>query len=444
MPRRLIVMAVMIITGCVNVSEPPPAPFSPGRASPLRREPAHGASASCDASSIAASREIGLSEILELVDQSPRLRAEKEKIARETGAVVQGSYPPNPVLTLETEMMPIDDMGFGNARNRVRIAQRFETAGKADARVGLARAKRNEAEAAWFHLRNGLMAECAQTYFAAVLTRRKTDALARMHELKQQTFALGQEMNKRGRVSDLDLISYRLSAHRTAVSLQEAKAEEEGLLRNLEGKLGLEAGSIAACRDELPLWHPLDPAEAARKILSRNSEIIQLDRKIATARAELELRESGAWTDLTAGLGYSRGAEMGNDRDDYAGAFLQIPLPLVDRNQGSIQSARAAVRLAEISIEESACRLLDEWAESSSRWKNLEAGRKLYAHKIIPELQKSVSLERSLVESGRRSVRSLLEAAVRLEEAVTAMIDLEKSLSRLRVNQILLEGGDQG
>ncbi len=383
--------------------------------------------------------------IMALVDQSPKMQALHENVARETGLILQGSFAPNPVLMLETEMMPIDDMGFGNARNKIRISQRFELAGKADARVTVAEARRDEAEALYFHERNLLQADLARDCCAVLIRQKEVESLARLVDIRRRLALIAGEMNASGRLSDLELIAFEVAADRARAKLASTEAERARLLRNVEGALGLPLGAVAV-RAEPGEGASLlveFPEGTEEDLLTRNCHLIVNDRKVAAARASLELSRSGAWPDLTAGIGYARGAEMSRNRDDYMGAFLEIPLPVVDRNQGETRSAEAAVRQAESTLLADAHRFLGEFRGLMERWERLKATRDLYVGKIIPNIEKELSLMDSQVASGRIALIRRLEAAVDLEETVLAALKVDETLIQIQIQARYLTGMGQ-
>jgi len=438
MARVVMFLIVTALTGCADIPESDHGRqyADRGGSSPLSRTAARAI----------VEREPSVFEtamVLELLEQAPALREAREKIARETGAVIQGSYMPNPVLTLETEMMPVDDVGFGNARNKVRIAQRIETAGKADARVALADARRNAAEAAYFEARTNLAAEAMTLFCDAAHARAKSESNERAEALRARLLAIAEEMFRKGRLPRQDLITFQVAVAKATDRLLKHRVDEKKLIARLEGILGLPAGTIVECRLGPPAWEPPSWDEGAASILTRSPELIRIDSEIAAARANLSLAESGSWTDFTVGVGYSRGAEGMAERDDFVGAFVQIPLPLVDRNQGAIMSAEAEIRGAEASLERAAARALDDWFGNRERWLSLAASRDLYANSIIPALIDQQGLIEGLVETGRIPLTKSLEVAIELESAREELIEVDRLMATIRAEMIKLAGGSQ-
>jgi cobalt-zinc-cadmium efflux system outer membrane protein len=433
----IIALVLVLYAGCrtPTASTPSTAPEFSGAPSPLRRD------AGEQPPEVLDSLTLDPSCLVELVEKSPELAALHEKVARETGAVIQGSFSPNPVLNLEAEMMPIDDLGFGNSRNKIMVKQRFETAGKAGARVALAEARQEEAEAEYHRARAELTARAFTIFEEARLTGEKIERRRAIVSLKGHLLDLADDLNRKGRISDRDLIAFQIDAVRAAVAARDLEATEKSLLAELDGIAGLPEGSIAACRAGTPDWIPPDDAEAAAAVLARNSELIVLDRGLTAAREAVSLAESGAYTDVTAGLGYARGAEGSRDRDDFISAFLEIPLPVVDRNQGAVMSAEAEVRQAERALASAAARALSDWRGLKERWDALKDNRELYGGSIIPGLERDLMLVQSSVASGRLPLEESLKAAVRLEEALLEKIDLEIALAETRASMILLLDG---
>jgi len=381
-----------------------------------------------------------LSALLLMVEESPAMEALKENIARDTGAVLQGGYMPNPVLNLEVEMMPIDDMGFGSSKNMVMIKQRFETAGKARARVDVALAAREESLAQYFHERRQLLQEISLIYSKVIFTIKKSESAKRMIELKEELLVKAKGLKDSGRIAQRDLIAYKVAVQKSHAELAKYKGEERKLLRELEGHLCISSGSIKGVEGDLSdNWIPDDAKEIQTKILSRNSELILLDRKLEKAVANLKLQEGAAYPDVTLGIGYARGIRDGK-HDDFLGAVAQIPFPLIDRNQGGKRSAEASIRNVEAEMKAVAYRLLDGWHERQERWNTAKEQGELYYNEIIPLLEEDLKLIKIQVDGGRLPVQSQLKAALDLEDAVFTALGMDESMALTMVEMVYLLG----
>lgn len=385
-------------------------------------------------------REFELLPLLELVDESPALKTLREGIARETGMARQGSFMPNPVMHLEADFIPLDDPSYINGLYKIWFSQRIETAGKAGDRVDVALARRDEAVAMFFHERGVMLREVTRDFYKAAFARRNAESTARMLELKRDLFDKAKGLNEVGRLADQDLIPHEVAVQTAEVQKKRFEAEEKKLLRQIEGRLGLRPGTILACRGEVRDEAPLEPEEAWKAVLERNCELIHLDRKVDTARFDLEMQEGLAYPDVSVGVGFTHGKEMGGDTGNFLKAFIDVPFPLVDRNQGGIESAEAAVREAGVQLETTARTLVGEWQGLYEQRLIIDEQRLLYNERIIPSLEKELTLVDRQVEAGRRPVQESLDAAVKLEEAVLAALRLDEELAVISAEMNYLTG----
>jgi cobalt-zinc-cadmium efflux system outer membrane protein len=339
--------------------------------------------------------------------------------------------------------MPLEDLGFDESENKVGLQQTFELAGQPGARVDLAEARRDEAEAIYFERRARLAATVAKEFHRIVLTQAKAASARRMLERKRELLKLAETMRDTGRLAEVALIQYQVEADQTAVEVQKLEARVVGLMRDLEGRLGVPVGTVTACRGAGPSWAPADRDEAVRHILSRNPELIVLDRTLLVAQADLDLKSREAYPDPTLAFTYGRREDTDEGRDGFVGGFILVPLPVLDRNQGAIQSAEARVRQVEFELRRAARGALSQWEALRKRWEKLTAAETLYDERIIPQLTKEASLRRRQVDVGREPLQASLEATVRLEKAIAEALDVEVSLAELRTEMLLVTGSAQ-
>jgi cobalt-zinc-cadmium efflux system outer membrane protein len=334
-------------------------------------------------------------------------------------------------------------VGFGNSRNKVIIKQRIETAGKAGDRVAAAEAARRVAEAMYYQRRSEIQAEAAGLFDSIAFTRREIDIRKRISAHRAELFRLAKDLNRSGRLADQDLIDFEVAMAQSESDLLRAEEREHELVAGLESLLSLPPGSVAGCRDRDVEWEPAGWEAASADILSGNPGLVRLDRAVAAAVAARDLAESGAWSDVTVGLGYIRGFNFEMARDDFAMAFVEMPLPLVDRNQGAVQSAEAAVRRSERELEAAAGAALDKWQGLRRRWDAAAENRALHAERIAPGLERSRDIVRESVAAGRLPPQEEVEAALKVEAETLRILELDRDLATMRVVMIELTGREQ-
>ena len=109
---------------------------------------------------------------------------------------------------------------------------------------------------------------------------------------------------------------------------------------------------------------------------------------------------------------------------------------MTSRVSGSMRAAAAA-------LEGAAAKALDRWEGLSRRYESLERMHSVYIERVIPGLEKDLSLTKESAAAGRLSPRDRLEAEVRLEEARAESLDIERELAGIRAEMILLLGAGQ-
>lgn len=387
--------------------------------------------------------DMDLPTLFKLVDESAQLKSAKARIAQEHGAIIQSGFAPDPVLGLEVEMMPFDNLGLDESKNKIKLSKRFETAGKAGARVSLSKARRNQAEAEYFQARSALRQQAAKAFYRAALIRRKSDAVDRMAAHQNGLLKLAEAMQASGRLSMLDLIKHETALDETLLLRQSLEAERHEALRKLEGQLGLAAGRIRDCSAQLDNWKPPKPEEAVKLIIRHNPDVIVSDRKRMASERDLALKQRGAYPDVRVGAAYIRATRPGVGRDDFLGAFVEVPLPLFNRNQGAIKSAEAALARAQFQLQAEAEKAVGLWFAAHESWRQKQANRELLSGKIIPRLKREVDLHRQRYEAGRATNNDVLKAAIKLEEMTLKAADIDLSLLALKTDLIYLVGAQQ-
>jgi cobalt-zinc-cadmium efflux system outer membrane protein len=79
-------------------------------------------------------------------------------------------------------------------------------------------------------------------------------------------------------------------------------------------------------------------------------DLLALRRDILRAQAELKLQQAGARQDLTVGTEYRRQQGI-NGKSNSLGFFVEVPIPLFDRNEGEIERARQERSQTELRLQ---------------------------------------------------------------------------------------------
>lgn len=266
-------------------------------------------------------------------DVSPRIAKAKAELEAADGRAMQAGARPNPVVSAEVENFSGTGpyRTFGQTETTVAVSQPFELGGKRRARREVAAADRAIARIA-------LRKAEADLSFDIIVSHAELRAAEERAVLARQVLARAVEL---ARIAETLVDVGRdppLTGLRADALLAEAKAGKlraEAELLSARQRLALLIGSedpelSAAVQDMAP---PLALADGAQSLDER---MAVAERDAAAARVKLAQAEGVP--DVTASGGVRNFRESGDT------AFIvgvSIPLPVFNRNRGSIAAARA-------------------------------------------------------------------------------------------------------
>jgi cobalt-zinc-cadmium efflux system outer membrane protein len=99
-------------------------------------------------------------------------------------------------------------------------------------------------------------------------------------------------------------------------------------------------------------------------VLQQRADVAMAHQAVAAAQADLRLQKSMGVPDLDVLGGYKR-----NSADNTLFAGLQIPLPVFNRNQGSVERSQADVQMAKDQLEKTTFMVRDEVAAATTTYR---------------------------------------------------------------------------
>lgn len=290
---------------------------------------------------------LSLEDALQRGEQhSPRVRAADAKREAWAGDRLQAAARPNPEFTLDGENFAgnKDYAGFRSVEVTAGLSQKIELGGKRQARIDLAdaggRLAGHERERDLLALRE----EIARAYVAALYADRLAMLEAGRLENAQSLASAVRERVQNGREPAVQLRKGEIALSSAQVAQQRARREYQASLATLAGVIGLPAVTLALDTgwfDQIDRVFDPPPDEVA---LNANPDYARLETAIAQARAAVVRSETESIPDPTLSAGVRR------FRESDSSAFvvgLSIPIPVFDRNAGTIQRARQDLIRAE-------------------------------------------------------------------------------------------------
>lgn len=414
------------ITGCA----PSPFAFDPPDSRPLLRElpryraPADPSQERQTAELVAMSGDLTLRIALSAaLLQNPRLKAAAWQPRLAEAQRLQAGLSPNPEVGIELENFAGsgDLSGTDALETTLVLSQLIELGGKRDLRVRVAEgawsvsALDHEAE------RLGVLTETAARYVRVLELQQRVEFAERARSLAEESRSVIERRVEAGDVSPIDEIKARLESESARIAAERLKRELSAARRELSAMwdesdptFGLVLGSLDEVMDVPSIQSLTDRVEAHPEV---QRWIAESDRRKST----VHLERARAVPDVTAGLG----VRYINEVDDGAlVAGISIPIPLFDRNQGGILTARLSVAQAidegRASYRDLATRLVREHARLTAAFHESQAIDSV----LLPAARDAFTATRRAYDEGKLPYLDVLDAQRTLFETESQRLEV--------------------
>lgn len=343
------------------------------------------------------------------------LQAARAQVKAALGRLQQAGLWPSPRLELNNDTdRPFANEG-GYARS-VGLSQEFPISGRlslaedvARVDVALALAEVNEAE-------RKLIGDVASTYFDIVVIDQKLQMRDDLIRSVTNLEAASRARFRAGEVSELDVNAATLELLRLKQDRALLVGERAATLRALAGAVGLDAAEALILDTAAAPIKAIDNSPASvGQAIERRPDLRLLNLSANRAEAENALASASAWEDWNLSLGVRRDRLViqglpRQQADDVLTMTLSIPIPLVNRNQGTQNAATAE---KEASLEKAIAlrqRIENEVIGLLEQLTQLLGTVKAYEAEALPLSRKNSELARAAYHNGQISIVDVVQA----------------------------------
>ena len=365
------------------------------------------------------------------LQKNPELASFAREISALEGVTLQAGLLPNPRLQIDSEDISTQSNGPGARFTSVRISQLIETGGKRSARKNAASLGEERAEQAYEVRRLDLIAQVANVF---------TDVLAGQNRLQLATesLALAQivvdTVSKRvqsGKVPPIEETRAKVAHATTKIQHEQARHELDVSRKRLTLLWGDPEPRFHQVLGDLESFVTIPKFDTLITHLYTNPAAIGSRLNLDQRKAMLVLEKARRIPDITL----SAGVRRYSPHDTTALVGLSIPIPIFNRNQGSVLEAHQRVDKAE-----------DEWAATALQLRTLlvQSYEALIAaqnqinmlrDEILPGANEAFVTARRGYELGRFGFLEMLDAQRTLFQNQTLYLQALANYQRL-VNEI--------
>jgi cobalt-zinc-cadmium efflux system outer membrane protein len=354
--------------------------------------------------------------------------------AREARASQEGKRP-NPELDIEFDNFagsgPLS--GFKGLETTIGVGQTIELGNKRGLRVDIADTETEIAALSFQILRLDIITEVRKHFTEVLGAQQKLELNQKLLDLAGRFNSTIDTLVSAGRYSPAEKARAQVEYSTVQLSIFESRRNLKSARLKLASTWGgdvsfnqVEGNLIGASLDSKAIMNATQISENARVRLSELEVISQ--------RSEAKLAEAMRIPDPTIGAGFRRFSET-SDRSFVTS--LSIPIPVLNRNQGSIQEAHINVQRSEQALNSTRTALLRMINLELETIQSLEEILKTLEETIIPEASKAYEIINRNYRLGQYSTLDVLDAQRKLFEAQVSYLDMQLDYN---ISIIELEG----
>jgi cobalt-zinc-cadmium efflux system outer membrane protein len=333
----------------------------------------------------------------------------------------------NPELSVGTA----HDASFQERALTIGFSQKFPMTNRLRLEKTIGKIKVKTATAEVANMERKLVAQSRQALIEFLALAQRRRLLKDQIKVSSEFSAALKTLAAKGEVSIIDAGQARLLNLQVTTELRELDAEEKALYGIIKPLLGMKLTEPLIIGGDIETMRattlPID--------LNRRGDIRAAKYSINSAIREVELEKARRYDDIaisgSASIERSEDAPNGFENETIAGIGITIPLPLWNKNEGNIESAKARVsrKKLELTALEQAIRHKSKASNEEMRvWSKLV---KEIDGTLIPEAAKQLKLAEKAYLEGLSDIQTVLrsrEQKLKLQSSrITALKNFHKA-----------------
>lgn len=272
-------------------------------------------------------------------------------------------------------------------------------------------------------------------FFNVLVAQRALELTQELVEIGRRGVETTQNLFRGEQIAYVDVLQAHVEFDAAQIALENARNRQAAAWRRLAADVGVP--SLVACKltgDLRPPAEKLDFEQTLSRLLAESPELASAWAGVARARATLERARVEPRPNVVAQLGIQRD---NHTHDTIGNVQIGIPLPILDANQGNIQTAFADLRNAQAEVGRVELSLRNRLASAFETYSNARNQVDKYAQDILPDSRKALDLIAKGYEQQQFSFLTLLTAQRTFAQASLAYL---QALQQLGVSRVAIEG----
>lgn len=295
---------------------------------------------------------MGLKQFEDLaLANSPTLKQANELVRRSAGQARQAGLYPNPSAGYGGE--EIRGGSFGGGENGAFIQQTVVLGGKLGLRRRVFEEQRREDELGATEQRYRVLSDVDQEFYSALAAQELVKLRRNLLRIALDAADTAHQLANVGQADAPDILQAEVEAEQVKVdyvTAQRSYLQAFNSLAALAGKADLRVSPLLG---DLEDWPKLDAEETLATIVHDSPAVKRAQQAMAQAEAKLRSARREGIPDLQLRAGLSQDSELLNEAAPHSRsvglvgfATVGVNIPIFNRNQGNVQTARAELERA--------------------------------------------------------------------------------------------------
>lgn len=352
------------------------------------------------------------------LSNNPNLKSFKYEISSLEGIKVQADLIPNPEAEFEVEnfLGGKELSGFQGSEYTLSASQLFELGGKRSSRINLAEKNIISAQANYELIKLNLIAQVKLAFFELSQIHQHIELQQKFIQINEEILKTISDRVEAGRTSPAEESKVKVALINSRIELQRLMRDYSSTQTQLNSLMGTTQKNVAPLTTLFEkILLPPDKENILQDLDSIPS-LKYLNYETEIRNAQLNLEESMAVPDLTASLGFRYLNEI---KTDALIAWLSVPIPIFNRNEGNIQSAEVRIKQMDEIIKAQKLTVTSTINTSYNNLLSAYNNSVQLKESILPESEKAYEITRQGYLQGRFAFIDLLDAQRTLFETQT-------------------------
>lgn len=352
---------------------------------------------------------------------NPALREASAKVGVAQGNAVQVGLPPNPTFFTSSPQWA----GSISQYNWV-LGQDFITAGKLGLNRSVAYRSVEQAQLDFTRTRFEVLTGVRRAFYVAAAAQRRNEVLGQLTQVAARTRDVGKKLLQAGEANSADTTLLDIEHDKAEMAYRNSAATLAAARKQLTATIGVPELDLGSLQFDLTVELPDYEFEALRQgVVDQNA--IAAIAAVEIRKSQFQLRRATAepWPNFNIQAGYQYSVE-GPRYDQGFGQFT-TSLPLWNRNQGGIQSARADIARAQAGLQRVENELSQQTAVALGQYLAASERVKIYEQQLLPKSREVFRVNGSLFEQGQTDFLRLLQAQKTLIEVDLGYVEAQEA-----------------